>query len=440
MILKNLMLSTSLVTLGIVTPLNSLIIVYPFQPVCMRCLTNFYVVPIISLTLLLCFLRVVGQGRLYSPVLKTLTGFAIGVFLHAIQISTIPSKWNTFYVILAIIVLLPLLYSFLRDHGEGAILVLQFALILSAYEAITLGRIVNQANDLSLVYSMGHEPTRKVSSQSKTPHIFLLVFDEYSLFHILSNELLDSKMVPNLTQFARSAIWYRNAVTYHEGTGKAISAILKGKKDVEEFNKEFIDQVDSGNLFERVSQTHDIYISGYAMPYCMAFKNYVSGCLSFIQGFSRSGHLFNHWWERSIPDGFRDLSLGKYLRILLASGFPPPINIQRSITEALKLGQNYSRPVFTYVHEELPHFPYVFSPDGKIQYTPDVGGPTGEMKQSELKKLQKKYRDQIRYTDKLLGKFLGQLKALSLFDQSLIIVTSDHGTSFNPVHPGRNIE
>jgi len=62
------------------------------------------------------------------------------------------------------------------------------------------------------------------------------------------------------------------------------------------------------------------------------------------------------------------------------------------------------------------------------------------MKQSELKKLQKKYRDQIRYTDKLLGKFLGQLKALSLFDQSLIIVTSDHGTSFDPVHPGRNID
>ena len=42
------------------------------------------------------------------------------------------------------------------------------------------------------------------------------------------------------------------------------------------------------------------------------------------------------------------------------------------------------------------------------------------------------------YTDTLFGKFVAQLKVKKLYDQSFIVVMSDHGTSFDPQKPGRD--
>jgi predicted AlkP superfamily pyrophosphatase or phosphodiesterase len=48
------------------------------------------------------------------------------------------------------------------------------------------------------------------------------------------------------------------------------------------------------------------------------------------------------------------------------------------------------------------------------------------------------YLDQVVYTDRLFGGFLAQLKERALYDDAVIIVTSDHGLSFDKAHPGRH--
>ena len=62
------------------------------------------------------------------------------------------------------------------------------------------------------------------------------------------------------------------------------------------------------------------------------------------------------------------------------------------------------------------------------------------MSHDELEEMQTFYREQVTYTDSLFGEFVDQLKAKELYDQSYIVIMSDHGTSFDPLKPGRHLE
>ena len=62
------------------------------------------------------------------------------------------------------------------------------------------------------------------------------------------------------------------------------------------------------------------------------------------------------------------------------------------------------------------------------------------MSHDELEEMQQFYREQVTYVDSLFGDFVAQLKAKELYDQSYIVVMSDHGTSFDPEKPGRRLE
>ena len=57
------------------------------------------------------------------------------------------------------------------------------------------------------------------------------------------------------------------------------------------------------------------------------------------------------------------------------------------------------------------------------------------MSRDELEEMQQFYREQVTYTDSLFGEFVAQLKAKELYDQSFIVIMSDHGISFDPLSP-----
>jgi arylsulfatase A-like enzyme len=131
----------------------------------------------------------------------------------------------------------------------------------------------------------------------------------------------------------------------------------------------------------------------------------------------------------------RYLGLVYRLKDFLSGGFDPP----KTLTEALHLGQDFSAPTFTYIHVGLPHDPYMFRSDGEVRL--GVVGMAFRLKsmtQRQLDEVKNWYLEQVAYTDQLLGIFLAQLKELNLYEQSLIIVTSDHGVSFDQAHPWRS--
>ncbi len=103
-----------------------------------------------------------------------------------------------------------------------------------------------------------------------------------------------------------------------------------------------------------------------------------------------------------------------------------------------------SRPVFAFLHTYEVHSPYVSPPEYQDLFGawPSEFEPTSEnlraltrkeitaMTEEEVGAIVAAYDRGIRYTDDVLGRFLGELEALGFLDDAILLITSDHGEEF----------
>ena len=89
----------------------------------------------------------------------------------------------------------------------------------------------------------------------------------------------------------------------------------------------------------------------------------------------------------------------------------------RQFTATMSAGRE--RPVYKLLHVGVPHRPLVV--DRECRFT----GPVDFSRQP--------YLDQAGCAIKLVGEFLDRARALGIYDRSLVIVSSDHGTNLSPL-------
>jgi hypothetical protein len=94
------------------------------------------------------------------------------------------------------------------------------------------------------------------------------------------------------------------------------------------------------------------------------------------------------------------------------------------------------QPTLYFLDILLPHPPYTYLPSGR-RYRTSVGvvGLVSERwgdDESAVIQGYQRHLLQVGFVDTLLGKLLARLKAVGLYDRSLIVITSDHGASFRP--------
>jgi arylsulfatase A-like enzyme len=94
---------------------------------------------------------------------------------------------------------------------------------------------------------------------------------------------------------------------------------------------------------------------------------------------------------------------------------------------------------FLWVHVAAPHFPYYEVPASDLggelhteRYTKITHQQAVKAGPSEAPRYERIYRDYMRFADAELGRFVRGLKADGLWDDTLVIVLSDHGESFKP--------
>ena len=91
------------------------------------------------------------------------------------------------------------------------------------------------------------------------------------------------------------------------------------------------------------------------------------------------------------------------------------------------------RPTFWMKHALLPHGPYLYLPSG-ARTRPGATDVVPEMN-SELafhdrfltRHNEQRYLLQLGFVDRLLGRLVGRLKRLGIYDDTLIVLTADHG-------------
>jgi len=106
------------------------------------------------------------------------------------------------------------------------------------------------------------------------------------------------------------------------------------------------------------------------------------------------------------------------------------------------ISKNKRENFFLWMHYMDPHRPYVppsqyitddFSTRKEafmfdVFIDPKIS--QGSVSEEELKKLMKLYRGEVKYVDDCIGSFISFLKDEKLLDDSLLILTSDHGEAF----------
>ena len=125
-VLAAVLIAINVITLLFITPLNSLILVYPYELVCISCLCTIYGGGILVVGFSLFLANRWGGEKIALRVQKSLSIVALVSFLHLIQLTTVPSSMNTLYVIVCIVVLAPAVIGFLRGQKKTVILVHQF--------------------------------------------------------------------------------------------------------------------------------------------------------------------------------------------------------------------------------------------------------------------------------------------------------------------------
>ena len=283
------------------------------------------------------------------------------------------------------------------------------------------------------------------ASIESAPPIVLIVFDEFPTSSLMDAEReIDVGRYPNFARLAEDATWYRNASTVSSQTVWAVPAITTGKYPVE------LQAVPTlryypNNLFTMLSDSYEMTVFGRFLQLCAA-----DTCTYDLE-------VHDTLWTLTA-----DLAI-VYAHIIapaaIAEQLPTIVGDWRGFAQRRTRrdvdgerirndrAAEYERFLATitpddsgrlyFLHSLSPHMPFQYVPSGTRYVAPDYQShqENGEHLFVESDPwlpitLQQRHLLQLGFVDKFIGNLIDRLKAQNIYDEALIIITADHGTSF----------
>ncbi len=300
-----------------------------------------------------------------------------------------------------------------------------------------------------LMMGAPRDPGRAASVKSTTPIIFV-VFDELALTALLdSHGQIDRFRYPNLATLASGATWYRDASTVAAFTHVAVPAIVTGRYPDRTRGPTSVDYPD--NLFSLFGSSHRI----------KAWEPLTMLCPESLTDRGQETDLAGRL--RLLFSDLFLVSAHFFLPVEMTGTLPPVDQGWDRFAEATEIGpkDNWGQewgagrlidrktqfmsfvegieqnepPTLHFLHILLPHPPMFYLPSGKT-YSVDGGLPglkTGGVWTDDAWTVTQNYQRfllQVGFVDTLVGHLVARLRETNLYDPSLIVVTADHGISF----------
>ena len=234
-------------------------------------------------------------------------------------------------------------------------------------------------------------------SRPSRPNVVLVVFDEFGGDILLGpNGKIDAGRFPHFAALARDGTWFRNAQTRYDSTTKAVPLILDGKAPSPGTSPTVHDHPDSiftalGKAGYRIDASEEA-TAMCPRRYCPAERTTRPAIIPFLQ--RGRAERFGHW-----------------IQTIRAS----------------------DRPTFWMKHALLPHGPWVYLPDGSMSRPPGPellpGMQTIPGFYDDYLRHHNEQRQllQLGFADRLLGRLIARLKSEGIYDDTMIVVTADHG-------------
>lgn len=286
---------------------------------------------------------------------------------------------------------------------------------------------------LILLYAVFGVQLDRARPPTKPINTVVLVFDEFALEQVGGYRLLSEKaQFPNFSAVMATSDVYHNAIANNSHTEKAVPAIIAGR----EANVIGGGFYGGASLFELVKRTHRTHI----VELVNTFDHQYEGSLA-----DRVGSLLKHY-QRSV---YRAPRVDEISDLVMIAANPDKFSTDRSrllTTELLKAPHGDNRPFFYFHHLLAPHRPYQWNA-ARFYNQNDIAdrlflSELDENTESlvNMANLRQRYIDQLKRMDWELGRLTNALKTAGVFDDTVIILTSDHGISFTPGKSARELE
>jgi hypothetical protein len=309
----------------------------------------------------------------------------------------------------------------------------------------------------------GGTPAVSPSGRITPEHpVVLLLLDELPLTSLLdSSGRIDARLYPNFAKLAGQSTWYRNATAVSGLTNWAVPAMLSGRYPTaaQEETSPTAAQYPE-NLFTLLGASYPIeqfQVVTRLCParICKATKDSAPSGAGLRTTLRDSARVFKRIvTPRDVdenPTGAwltADPEAGRKPRAAPGGGPVSPIlreieqgNESRQYYNFVKSIEGSDPPTFYFLHLLLPHQPWRYLPDGRVYSDRGDGrnanGWTSEPWPPRLSR--QRHLMQVAETDRLLGQVMRRLQEQRMYDDTLFVVTADHGMSFKPAEYGRRV-
>jgi hypothetical protein len=284
-----------------------------------------------------------------------------------------------------------------------------------------------------------------VEVDARTPVVFV-IFDEFPVVSLLDDKGdLDADLFPNFAELASRSTWYKHTASAHDNTLWAVPALLTGTSPDDSLlptNANY-----PGNLFTLLSRSYELHVIEPFTDLCPTDTCHEGDSNPLfdrlISLLSDALHLYalvlmpDHEASVSVSDPFNEFlgtTMGR-------------VNEEASADQLERFAQfiagiDSSPTALHFVHLFLPHSPFRYYPSGRAYNN----GTRLDGQESEIwvepflaKQANQRHLLQVQTVDRLLGDLLDRLEAEGILDEALIVVTADHGVSFQPGTPRRAI-
>ncbi|MBW2419536.1 MAG: sulfatase-like hydrolase/transferase [Deltaproteobacteria bacterium] len=284
----------------------------------------------------------------------------------------------------------------------------------------------------------------------ESPHpVILLIFDELPLTSLLDERGgIDGARYPAFARLAREGTWFRNATSVDWETHQAIPALLTGRYPGPKRSLP-VEFEHPHNLFRFLEASHAMQVSEtqtrlYArtnaprLPLWLRVRALLSDLglvyLHVILPPETAAEL------PSVTATWKDFGgIGRVERANAHLFVDRPRQF-RAFVEAIEVAE---RPGFHFLHILLPHSVWQYLPSGN-SFSPVRSSlafgyvfPADDWLGMEA---YQRHLLQLGFVDRLLGELLARLDELGLYDESILVVTADHGASFWPRGHLRRLE
>lgn len=308
--------------------------------------------------------------------------------------------------------------SFLRIAGAvSAIFLVQFLFMSEASRADLVG---DRPSEIAAAKRVA------AALPEDSPPVVMVVFDALPTGMLLDGSgAVDAEVFPSFAELAGGSTWYRNHTTVAPFTTQAVPAILTGRYPDEAGR---IDRPGQ-NVFSLLGAGYDLNVREPWTDLCH------SRFCPEVPSFSGQGALL-----REAASFWRSGASAEPSEWLPARITPDRYEKSLAWVDATVEAVSHpgDRPPFAFMHTILPHRPRELTDDG-VRYeaagVPEDSffdwGPWAATVGRQAHVLQ------TQAADRLLGQLVDGLKEAGVYDETLIVVTADHGEAFLPDQPAR---